>query len=112
MEFPDGEIARVGAVAGALVGVGAVLRWAWKQACRFLGWERMAELEHGLSPAAGKLTALDKKIDAVREETLAVAGDTNERVARIEGQLETLLALLEGNKTRLERLLHDARRAM
>lgn len=105
MEFPDGEIARVGAVAGALVGVGAVLRWAWKQACRFLGWERMAELER-------KIAALDRKIDAVREETLAVAGDTNERVARIEGQLETLLALLEGNKTRLERLLHDARRAM
>lgn len=105
MEFPDGEIARVGAVAGALVGVGAVLRWAWKQACRFLGWERMAELER-------KITALDRKIDAVREETLAVAGDTNERVARIEGQLETLLALLEGNKTRLERLLHDARRAI
>lgn len=98
MEFPDGEIARVGAVAGALVGVGAVLRWAWKQACRFLGWERMAELER-------KITALDRKIDAVREETLAVAGDTNERVARIEGQLETLLALLEGNKTRTRRAM-------
>lgn len=97
MEFPDGEIARVGAVAGALVGVGAVLRWAWKQACRFLGWERMAELER-------KLTALDKKVDAVRDETLAVAGDTNERVARIEGQLETLLALVsEGNRTRTRR---------
>lgn len=97
MDFPDTEVARVGAVAGALVGIGAVLRWAWKQACRFLGWERMAELER-------KITALDKKVDAVREETLAVAGDTNERVARIEGQLETLLALVsEGNKTRTRR---------
>lgn len=97
MEFPDGEIARVGAVAGALVGIGAVLRWAWKQACRFLGWERMAELDR-------KITALDEKVDAVREETLAVVSDTNERVARIEGQLETLLALVsEGNKTRTRR---------
>lgn len=97
MDFPDTEVARVGAVAGALVGIGAVLRWAWKQACRFLGWERMAELER-------KITALDKKVDTVREETLAVAGDTNERVARIEGQLETLLALVsEGNRTRTRR---------
>lgn len=97
MDFPDTEVARVGAVAGALVGIGAVLRWAWKQACRFLGWERMAELDR-------KITALDKKVDAVREETLAVAGDTNERVARIEGQLETLLALVsEGNRTRTRR---------
>lgn len=97
MDFPDAEVARVGAVAGALVGIGAVLRWAWKQACRFLGWERMAELDR-------KITALDKKVDAVREETLAVAGDTNERVARIEGQLETLLALVsEGNRTRTRR---------
>lgn len=97
MDFPDTEVARVGAVAGALVGIGAVLRWAWKQACRFLGWERMAELDR-------KITALDEKVDAVREETLAVAGDTNERVARIEGQLETLLALVsEGNRTRTRR---------
>ena len=97
MEFPDGEIARVGAVAGALVGVGAVLRWFWRQACRLLGWERMAELER-------KITALDKKVDADHRGALAVAGDTNERVARIEGQLETLLALVsEGNKTRTRR---------
>ena len=99
MDFPDTEVARVGAVAGALVGIGAVLRWAWKQACRFLGWERMAELDR-------KITALDKKVDAVRDETLAVVGDTNERVARIEGQLETLLALVsEGNKTRTRRAM-------
>jgi len=97
MDFPDTEVARVGAVAGALVGIGAVLRWAWKQACRFLGWERMAELDR-------KITALDEKVDAVRDEMLAVAGDTNERVARIEGQLETLLALVsEGNRTRTRR---------
>ncbi len=96
MEFPDAEVARVGAVAGALVGIGAVLRWVWKQACRFLGWERMAELDR-------KITALDKKVDDVRAETLAVASDTNERVARIEGQLAALLALMEGNKTRTRR---------
>lgn len=97
MDFPDTEVARVGAVAGALVGIGAVLRWAWKQACRFLGWERMAELDR-------KITALDAKVDSVRDETLAVAADTNERVARIEGQLETLLALVsEGNRTRTRR---------
>jgi hypothetical protein len=88
------EAVRVGAIAGALVGVGAVLRWFWRQVCRVLGWERMAELERSI-------TALDKKVDAVREETLAVAADTNERVARIEGQLETLLSMLtaDGNKT-------------
>lgn len=92
------EVVRVGAVAAALVGVGAVLRWFWRQVCRVLGWERMAELER-------KLSALDKKVDDVREETLAVAGDTNERVARIEGQLETLLSVLgvDGNKTQKPR---------
>lgn len=92
------EVVRVGAIAGALVGVGAVLRWFWRQACRLLGWERMAELDR-------KITALDRKIDTVRDDTLAVASDTNERVARIEGQLETLLALLEGNKTRTRRVV-------
>lgn len=92
------EAVRVGAIAGALVGVGAVLRWFWRQVCRVLGWERMAELERSI-------TALDKKVDAVRDETLAVAADTNERVARIEGQLETLLSVLgaDGNKTQKPR---------
>ena len=97
MEF-EGDVVRVGAVAGALVGVGAVLRWSWRQVCRLLGWERMAELER-------KITALDQKVDRNREENLAVANDTNERVARIEGQLETLLSVLgaDGNKTQKPR---------
>lgn len=92
MQLED-EVVRVGAVAGALVGVGAILRWGWRQACKVLGWERMAQLER-------KIEDLDAKVDAIRDEAIVVAADTNERVARIEGQLETLLSLLstDGNK--------------
>ena len=94
--FED-SIVRSGAVATALVAVGVVLRWFHLKLKKWYGVDRVGELAKRIDDLETGLTA---KVEEVRAETVTLAGDTNERVARIEGQLELILVLLgaEGNK--------------
>ena len=90
----DSWVADASGIVTVLVGVGAFFQWrARRDRQRLI--DLIDDRTRQLRPNGGSHVAdLPKKMEELRHEVLEAVGETNERVARLEGSVEMLVNLV------------------
>jgi hypothetical protein len=90
----DSIFADASAAVSVLVGIGVFLQWRAKRERQRLV-DLIDDRTRQLRPNGGSHVAdLPKKMEELRHEVLEAVGETNERVARIEGSMDILMSLV------------------
>jgi hypothetical protein len=90
----DTLVADASGLVTVLVGVGAFFQWRARRERQRLV-DLIDDRTRQLRPNGGSHVAdLPKKMEELRHEVLEAVGETNERVARIEGSMDILMSLV------------------
>jgi uncharacterized protein YjeT (DUF2065 family) len=90
----DAWVADASGLVTVLVGLGAFFQWRAKRERQRLV-DLIDDRTRQLRPNGGSHVAdLPKKMEELRHELLEAVGETNERVARIEGSMDILMTLV------------------
>jgi hypothetical protein len=90
----DALVADASGLVTVLVGVGAFFQWRARRERQRLV-DLIDDRTRQLRPNGGSHVAdLPKKMEELRHEVLEAVGETNERVARIEGSMDILMSLV------------------
>jgi uncharacterized protein YjeT (DUF2065 family) len=90
----DAWVADASGLVTVLVGLGAFFQWRAKRERQRLV-DLIDDRTRQLRPNGGSHVAdLPKKMEELRHEVLEAVGETNERVARIEGSMDILMSLV------------------